>query len=121
MRPESKERPDTIIGSALRASFTFCQATAGDMRGEEGERGRKQRGRREEAQRGKKGGGGGKKKHVGFRFANVSQSQKSARLAGLTLLLCSSQIGWIQMANDCHKVSQIGSHTHIKSNLKTFN
>lgn len=114
MRPESKERPDTIIGSALRASFTFCQATAGDMRGEEGERGRKQRGRREEAQRGKKGGGGEKKKHVGFRFANVSQSQKPARLAGLTLLLCSSQ-------NDCHEVSQIGSHTHIKSNLKTFN
>lgn len=31
MRPETKERADTIIGSALRASFTFYQATAGDM------------------------------------------------------------------------------------------
>lgn len=34
MRPETKERPDTIIGSVLRGSFTFYQATAGDMRGE---------------------------------------------------------------------------------------
>lgn len=34
MRPETKERADTIIGSVLRGSFTFYQATAGDMRGE---------------------------------------------------------------------------------------
>lgn len=32
MRPETKERADTIIGSVLRGSFTFYQATAGDMR-----------------------------------------------------------------------------------------
>lgn len=31
MRPETKERADTIIGSVLRGSFTFYQATAGDM------------------------------------------------------------------------------------------
>lgn len=36
MRPETKERADTIIGSVLRGSFTFYQATAGDMRGERG-------------------------------------------------------------------------------------
>lgn len=34
MRPETKERADTITGSVLRGSFTFYQATAGDMRGE---------------------------------------------------------------------------------------
>lgn len=34
MRPETKERADTIIGSVLRGSFTLYQATAGDMRGE---------------------------------------------------------------------------------------
>lgn len=34
MRLETKERADTIIGSVLRGSFTFYQATAGDMRGE---------------------------------------------------------------------------------------
>lgn len=33
MRPETKERADTITGSVLRGSFTFYQATAGDMRG----------------------------------------------------------------------------------------
>jgi len=33
MRPETKERADTFIGSVLRGSFTLCQATAGDMRG----------------------------------------------------------------------------------------
>lgn len=34
MRAETKERADTIICSVLRGSFTFYQATAGDMRGE---------------------------------------------------------------------------------------
>lgn len=34
MRPETKERADTIIDSVLRGSFTLCRATAGDMRGE---------------------------------------------------------------------------------------
>lgn len=33
MRPETKERADTIIGPVLRGSFTFYQATAGDMGG----------------------------------------------------------------------------------------
>lgn len=40
MRPETKERADTIIGSVLRGSFTFHPATAGDMRGGGGERDR---------------------------------------------------------------------------------
>lgn len=33
MRPETKERADTNVGSVLRGSFTFYQATAGDMEG----------------------------------------------------------------------------------------
>lgn len=39
MRPETKERADTIIGHVLRGSFTLYQATAGDMRGERRRRG----------------------------------------------------------------------------------
>lgn len=31
MRPETKERADTTAGSVLRGSFTFYQATAGDV------------------------------------------------------------------------------------------
>lgn len=49
MRPETKERADTIIGSVLRGSFTLYQATAGDMRGER--RRWKQRGRETESWR----------------------------------------------------------------------
>lgn len=45
MRPETKERPDTIIGSVLRGSFTFYQATAGDMRGERARDGSREEGR----------------------------------------------------------------------------
>lgn len=45
MRPETKERPDTIIGSVPRGSFTFYQATAGDMRGERARDGGREEGR----------------------------------------------------------------------------
>ncbi len=45
MRPETKERADTIIGSVLRGSFTFYQATAGDMRGERERDGNREEGR----------------------------------------------------------------------------
>lgn len=31
MRPETKERADTTIGSVVRGSFTFYQAIAGDL------------------------------------------------------------------------------------------
>lgn len=31
MRPETKEGADTAVGSLLRGSFTFYQATAGDV------------------------------------------------------------------------------------------
>lgn len=65
MRPETKERADTIIGSVLRGSFTFHPATAGDMRG---------RGARETEL--EERGGGRKKKCVRFQFANISQKQK---------------------------------------------
>lgn len=44
MRPETKERADTIIGCVLRGSFTFYPATAGDTGGRGG-------GKREERER----------------------------------------------------------------------
>lgn len=51
MRPETKERADTTVGPVLRGSFTFYQATAGDV-----EEGGMRRGREEEEEgAGKKG------------------------------------------------------------------
>lgn len=58
MRPETKERADTIIGYALRGSFTFYQATAGDIRGERW----KQNGRERELEKRR----GSREKHVSF-------------------------------------------------------
>lgn len=66
MRPETKERADTIIGSVLRGSFTFYQATAGDMRGREGEIEP-----REEGRKSWRSGEAALKKHVSFKSANM--------------------------------------------------
>lgn len=59
MRPETKERADTIIGSVLRGSFTFYQATAGDMRGERARDGNREerKGEREREREEKRKGG----------------------------------------------------------------
>lgn len=69
MRPETKERADTIIGSVLRGSFTFYQATAGDMRGERARDGNREerKGEREREREEKRKGGS---------FANISPIQK---------------------------------------------
>lgn len=70
MRPETKERADTIIGSVLKGSFTLYQATAGDMRGER--RRWKQRGRERE----RAGEMRQQEENVGFSSADTFQRQK---------------------------------------------
>lgn len=70
MRPETKERADTIIGSVLRGSFTLYQATAGDMRGER--RRWEQRGRERE----RAGEMRQQEENVGFSSADTFQRQK---------------------------------------------
>lgn len=64
MRPETKERADTTVGLVLRGSFTFYQATAGDV--EEGGM--------------KKGGGGGWKKKVFSVCQRLSEAELISRV-----------------------------------------
>lgn len=66
MRPETKERADTTVGSVLRGSFTFYQATAGDVE-EGGMRREREEGERRRKRLGKKGC---------FQFASFSQKKK---------------------------------------------
>lgn len=66
MRPETKERADTIIGSVLRGSFTLYQATAGERRRW------KQRGRERE----RAGEMRQQEENVGFSSADTFQRQK---------------------------------------------
>lgn len=98
MRPETKERADTII-SALRASFTFYQATAGDMGmwgGAGGDRGAEPeewRGSRQQKKQKREKA----KKCLGFQCANISHKWKLShrlrwRFSGRSLGRLSS--GW---------------------------
>lgn len=73
MRAETKERADTITGSVLRGSFTFYQATAGDMG----------RGREMETEREREAAG--KKKHVRFFGSQTSFRSDTISLVELNL------------------------------------